>query len=103
MTAVQPIRVETTAELPGKDEGDFTYGDTPEDIAHDNYRRATFAAEAVKAYAQATGVSNEDVETAIGDLLSDLRHLLDCLGLGSLEEFAESKRYHYDAERLGVL
>jgi hypothetical protein len=52
------------------------------DPALNNYRRATFASGAVKAYAARTMPSGgEEPATAIGDLLADLRHLSDSLGL----------------------
>lgn len=48
--------------------------------ADDNELRARFAGIAVKAYAERTG-KDEPPETIIDDLLNDLRHLCDALGL----------------------
>jgi hypothetical protein len=80
------------------------YGDSVEDARHDNGRRAGFAALAVLTYARRTGLLNdygdEEPATAIGDLLGDLRHLADSLGLG----FAELDRRgegHYVPELHG--
>lgn len=56
------------------------YGELPSDNEHDNTLRARWAGTAVKAYAQQTGILHgEPVETAISDLLADLRHLVDAL------------------------
>ncbi|MEO6087205.1 MAG: hypothetical protein ABIQ18_29245 [Umezawaea sp.] len=78
------------------------YGDRAEDGEHDNGRRAGFAAAAVLAYAERAGLlserNDEHPATAIGDLLADLWHLVDSLGL----DFAELTRRgkdHYVSER----
>lgn len=107
---VRPI--DPDEELPDKDEGEFTYGDTDEEIAADNFRRATFAAVAVKAYAQATSPSGEEITTLISDLFGDLRHLLDCLAAGcdderalefSFENLSDRGWCHYAPETRGEL
>lgn len=83
-------------------DGRMRYSDSTEDGEHDNGRRAGFAATAVLAYAERTGLlsdrNDEHPATAIGDLLADLRHLTDSLGL----DFAELTRRgkdHYVSER----
>lgn len=73
----------------------------PQDNRDDNALRAEFAALAVKAYARRTGVLDEEPELAIKDLLGDLMHLCDALGL-NFEGLVESGRYHYDCEVRGV-
>lgn len=82
-------------------DGGMRYGDRVEDIRHDNGRRAGFAVGAVLAYAERTGLlsdrNDEDPATVLGDLLGDLRHLADSLGL----DFAELDRRgtnHYVSE-----
>lgn len=99
---VRKIEADTSEDLPDKDEGQFTDGDSPEDIAHDNYRRATFASVGVKAFAEATGLVDEDPRTAIVDLIADLHHLADCLDL-SFEALCDSAEMHYDPETTGQL
>lgn len=46
-----------------------------------NNVRARFAAEGLLAYATRTGINGEEPATALKDLLGDLRHLCDALGL----------------------
>lgn len=82
-------------------DGGMRYGGRGEDIRHDNGRRAGFAVGAVLAYAERTGLlsdrNDEDPATVIGDLLGDLRHLADSLGL----DFSELDRRgtnHYVSE-----
>lgn len=74
-----------------------------DDSPHDNTRRAGFAGQAVIAYADATrhGTGSEvDVPEVIGDLLGDLRHLCDALGL-DFDALSEDGRERYDAELRG--
>lgn len=68
----------------------------------DNNARAGFAALAVVAYANRTfpGGVGEELETVIGDLLGDLRHLCDGLDLDFDALLATSWR-HYDPETRG--
>lgn len=101
-STVQPVEAETAGDLPSKDEGEFTLGSSASDIAHDNHRRATFASVAVKAYAEATGVMDEEPSLAIGDLLGDLRHLCDSLGV-DYDELDDRGERHYQPETLGEL
>ncbi|MFI6029484.1 hypothetical protein [Amycolatopsis magusensis] len=86
----------------GDDE--MRYGYTVEDDRHDNARRAGFAALAVFAYAHRVGAINaandEDPETVISDLLGDLRHLADSLGL-DFAELDRRGRGHYEPELYG--
>lgn len=85
-------------------DGEMRYHDTVEDGRHDNGRRAGFAAIAVLVYAARTGLLNdrndEEPTTVLGDLLGDLRHLADSLGLdfGELNGHGE---FHYEPELRG--
>lgn len=85
-------------------DGEMRYRDTVEDGRHDNARRAGFAALAVFAYAGRVGAINglndEDPETVISDLLGDLRHLADSLGL-DFAELDRRGRGHYEPELYG--
>lgn len=74
----------------------------------DNVRRASFAAQAVMAYADATG--NHDLDTVISDMLGDLQHLTDVLaewddgeGIGTVWGLLDSGSVHYEAEIRGEL
>lgn len=78
------------------------------DPTADNVRRASFAAQAVMAYAEATG--NHDLDTVISDMLGDLQHLSDVLsewddgeGIGSIEGLLALGTEHYECEIRGVL
>jgi hypothetical protein len=56
------------------------------DLAPDrNQQRGLFVAEAMRTYAETTGVSDEAVELVIRDMLGDMRHLCDSLGLSYSE------------------
>lgn len=46
-----------------------------------NAKRAVWAKKAVDAFAAATRVGDEDMETQISDLIDDLRHLCDAHGV----------------------
>lgn len=85
-------------------DGEMRYCDSVEDGRHDNSRRAGFAALAVLSYAVRTGLLNdrndEEPATAIGDLLGDLRHLADSLGLDYTELDRRGKS-HYVPELRG--
>ena len=96
--SINLIDAATCADLPDKADGDFTDGSTPAEIAADNLRRATSAATAVKAYATATGSIQDTPRSMIGDLVGDLRHLCDALGL----DFYDLTD-HYTDERAGTL
>lgn len=78
----------------------------------DNIKRAKFAAEAIRAYAKETGVyEGEVILLAIGDLMNDLRHLLDFVALDEDSETTEgyspdleilaARDLHYQAEIRG--
>lgn len=78
----------------------------------ENERRAHFAATAVHAYAQKTGVaSGESVFLAISDLMGDLQHLLDALRdvdedegyARDVDSLVASGSVHYEAEIRGEL
>ena len=53
----------------------------PADLRHNNARRAGFALTALTAYAERVGCGNEATESTIRDLLADIRHLGDALGI----------------------
>lgn len=116
-TATAPYQVPArwTAEDGGVDgrgiaEMDTTLADVPQHLSNDtddatlrtnNLVRATFAAAAVTAHARLTGTANnESVHTCMADMLNDMRHLCDVLGLDWHEV---SKPYHYAAEIRGEL
>lgn len=80
----------------------YTYGDSPEEIAHDNNRRATFALEGVVSYASITRCESEEVPTIITDMLCDLHHLCDFLGV-EFEALLRTADVHYQAEIRGEL
>ena len=70
----------------------------PQTSADDNELRARLAGIAVKAYAARTG-PHEPPETVVGDLLNDLHHLCDALGLDF--EAMAAHDTHYQAEIRG--
>ena len=74
------------------------------DPQRDNDIRAGWAARALVAYAQHLGNASltEEVETAAADLLSDLRHLFDALGI-DWEAAVSSSDGHYRGEIFGQL
>lgn len=92
------------AELVAHQPRQTTLVDEGMDPQRDNNVRAGWAAQALVAYAQHAGNSTltDEVETAATDLLSDLRHLFDALGIGWGEALAAADRY-YRAEILGQL
>jgi hypothetical protein len=75
-----------------------------QDPQRDNDIRAGWAARALVAYATYLGKGSlsEEVETAATDLLTDLRHLFDALGL-DWEATAVRTEDHYRAEIFGEL
>lgn len=96
------------AEIPDVEHGErLIYGMLPSDNEHDNTLRARWAGAAVKAYARHTGLLNDEpVETAIGDLLADLRHLVDALRDEKgerldFDELAAQGERRYDEELRG--
>ena len=74
------------------------------DPQRDNDIRAGWAARALVAYAQHLGNASltEKVETAATDLLSDLRHLFDAIGI-DWEAAVSSSDGHYRGEIFGQL
>lgn len=67
-----------------------------------NHTRATWAGVAITAYAKRTGMyRTEPLEAVIGDVLADLRHLCDALGLNMGEIDAQAHRRY--VEELGGL
>lgn len=94
--------VEAVSDLPLPDPNEHIAGDwgDPDACRDDNTLRAKFAGLAVRTYAERTGVVNEEPETAIGDLLNDLRHLCDALGLDY--EHLAARDIHYAAELEGT-
>jgi hypothetical protein len=81
-------------------DGDMRYGDSPEENVHDNTRRAGFVISALRAYSQKTGMSGEDFETTISDMLGDMRHLCDALDV-DFDAASERGGGHYEAEVTG--
>jgi hypothetical protein len=79
---------------------------TSREVDHqaDNNIRAGWAARALVAYAEHLGGNNltEEVETAAKDLLSDLRHLFDALGV-DWQTALSSVEANYRREILGEL
>ena len=64
----------------------------------DNTARATFAARAVEAYACRVG--GDEVNVAVSDMLSDLMHFCDAVGLEFEDALRQADR-HYGAEVRG--
>ena len=64
---------------------------TDGNAVHDNTARATWAAQGLVAFAERTNMveAGEDIQTALADLLADLRHLCDAVGVDW--ELADSK------------
>lgn len=68
---------------------------------HDNTRRAGFALAALKAFAKRVGgFKSEPTEQQIGDLLCDLHHLCDALGI-DFASVLDDADFHYSAELRG--
>lgn len=105
-TDINPRRAQAPADpsdvealLAANWDGDGQWRD--DDSPHDNTRRAGFAGQALITYADVTrSGTSEDPSTVIGDLLGDLRHLCDALGL-DFDALSEDGREHYDAELRG--
>ncbi|UUG69778.1 MazG-like nucleotide pyrophosphohydrolase [Mycobacterium phage OmniCritical] len=91
------LDAETIDDLAALPSSSITY----DDPQADNGARAGFAAEALVAYVRRVGDPGE-LETAVTDLLGDLRHLCDALGF-DFGDVAEVSFCHYDAEIRGEL
>lgn len=72
-------------------------GTDPDDVRQDNLRRAGWAAAAVVAFAGRCSGPDEPLDKVVADLIGDLMHLADALGL-SYAELEERGRHHYLAE-----
>lgn len=94
----EPMDAPTTDDLRADLSGELTYSDH----AADNSLRARSAAYAVKAYADRVGTRDEEPGVAIGDLLCDLRHLCDALGL-DFDDLSLRGEGHYNAEVTGAV
>lgn len=76
---------------------------TDDDIEYNNRVRAGWAAGAVLTMARETRLlstcNNEDIDTAIGDLLGNLAHLCDLTGLNFADLIEHGlAHYHYETE-----
>ncbi|MDQ1248148.1 MAG: hypothetical protein QG661_2954 [Actinomycetota bacterium] len=68
-------------------------------IEQANSTRATWAAEALAAYAARTGDGAEDLDTAVGDLLSDLLHLAHQHGGRDIDDLLDQARRRWAEEQ----
>lgn len=78
-------------------------GSNADEVARDNQLRAVWASLAVLAYAERTygsALMTEPISQTINDLLSDMRHLCDAIGLDFLD--LACRGGHYEAELTGV-
>lgn len=73
---------------------------TGEDPQVDNTARATFAAEALVVFGERTGAT-DDLTTTVTDLLANLMHFCDAVGLEFDTEVGRAG-YHYSAELRGA-
>lgn len=71
-----------------------------EDYQADNTARASFAATALVAFVKRVG--ENEMETNVSDLLADLMHLSDALGI-DFDNAVYAGRNHYEAEIRGEL
>lgn len=89
--------IETFAELPPLPQNRRLVNEST--VEDRNQMRARYAGEGARAYAQRVGLlSGEEPLTVLGDLLGDLRHLCDALGLDFAE--ADRKGYNHYSEEL---
>lgn len=72
--------------------------DEPDGIRRDNNTRARWGGQALVAYARQlrSPLPETEVETAVSDLVGDLRHLFDALGLDWDDAVGRAERYHQD-------
>jgi hypothetical protein len=97
---VRPVEIADITDLdPTYFAGDGTPRDTadPDDIIHDNTRKAGFAAAAITAYATEVGHAAHVIQPVIRDLAADLYHLADALGI-NLDDTIREGRDDYLAE-----
>jgi hypothetical protein len=75
-----------------------------DDPTENNLARAGFCMGAIEAFAIRTfgGTDNESADTAVGDLLGDLRHYCDYAGL-DYEAANARGQHHYEAEIRGEI
>lgn len=71
--------------------------DAADESEQDNLERAGRAAKALVLYGHASGPGSEPTVELFGDLLTDLHHLADALGLDWAERVNRAER-HYRAE-----
>ncbi|AIG78441.1 Hypothetical protein AJAP_28010 [Amycolatopsis japonica] len=71
------------------------------DPVADNVARAGYAWVGVSEYANNKGMHEESAATAVSDLLADVRHLCDRLGL-SFDELSQRGEMHYTEEIHGA-
>jgi hypothetical protein len=74
----------------------------PDDVRQDNLRRAGWAAVAVVAFAGRSSGPDEPLDEVVSDLVADLMHLADALGL-SYEGLHDRGRRSYLADLGGRL
>lgn len=97
---VRALRDVVVEELdPATFAGDGAPRDTadPNDIIHDNTRKAGFAATALNAYASQIGDPYENFHALMSDFLADLHHLADALDV-DLKAAIQGGRENYLAE-----
>jgi hypothetical protein len=71
--------------------------------AQDNAHRATRMAKLLVAYSDdCFGPSGDEMDTILGDFMSDFRHLLDAVGV-DLDDVIDASSLHYEAEIRGEL
>ena len=85
-------------DLPTERSGRITYDEGDEQS--DNESRATAGMAAIRLYASQAFHGPEEPKTALGDLLGDLRHACDALGL-DFDQMSERGAMHYEAELRG--
>ncbi len=96
------LAVSVLSSLDWDGDGEMRYSIEPEDLKHDNRRRAGFALVALHAYAKRLGgAEREEAETHFGDLLGDMIHLADALEI-DFEGAMNKARGNYADEAQGV-
>lgn len=73
--------------------------DSRDAVAHDNTRRAGQAVAALVGYCDRTGAAGHvEAQTALGDLLADVAHLCDALGIDFTDLVARVSETYLDPE-----